>query len=94
MTGWGIAGLGLSAITCAVAAWHAGAGSQGYYESGVYGMTRRTHGWYAAVSLGLAALFAVSYFRTVVPPVPLLAVAVLVAIFYFTSFLRGFVDQD
>jgi hypothetical protein len=56
-------------------------------------MTPQSHQRYAAVSLLFAALFIAAYFVPFVPAVALLAVYVLVAIFYFSSFARGFSDE-
>ncbi len=91
---WIVVGFALSLITCVLSARGASAGSASSYASGEYGMSRATHSRYALVSFALMVLFAVSYFYAAIPAVPLLAVAVLISIFYFTSFLRGFADQD
>lgn len=56
-------------------------------------MTPESHRRYAAVSLLFALLFALAHFYPVLPLVPLLAVYVLIAIFYFSSFARGFSDE-
>lgn len=94
MGAWGTVGLVLSILTGGVAVWRARSEATNYYESGVYAMTPAVHTRYALVSFAFAALFALAYFRTFVPVVPLLAAAFLVSIFYFTSFLRGFSDEE
>ena len=94
MTPWAAAGLALCLVTGAVALRRARTGTKNFYESGVYGMTRQTHTRYALVSFVMAALFAVSYVEPAFPVIPLLAAAVLLSIFYFTSFLRGFSDEE
>jgi hypothetical protein len=77
----------------AFALWRSRLVSTNYYETHVYGMTPQSHRRYAAVSLLFAALFAAAYFVSFIPLVPLLALYVLVAIFYFSSFARGFSDE-
>jgi hypothetical protein len=57
-------------------------------------MTASTHVRYAAVSLLFAALFALALFVAFIPVFALLAVYTLVAIFYFSSFARGFSDES
>jgi uncharacterized membrane protein required for colicin V production len=87
------AGLVISVIIAAFAAWRSRVVSSNYYETHVYGMTPSTHRRYAAVSLLFATLFAVALVCAYVPVFPLLAVYALVAIFYFSSFARGFSDE-
>ena len=91
---WRTAGLLMAILTAGTAFWRTLFGSAGYYESAVYGMTRRTHTGYALAGLALALLFAVSYVQPAIPVIPLAGAAVLLAIFYFTSFLRGFSDEE
>lgn len=65
-----------------------------YYAREVYGMTARTHRAYLAISAAFAALFVVALFARAVPAVPLLGAYALVFIFYFSSFARGFSDEE
>jgi hypothetical protein len=86
-------GLLLAVFVAGFAWWRSGRVSTNYYETQVYGMTPRTHRLYAIVSLVFAAVFAGAFFVSVLPVVPLLAVYVLVFVFYFSSFARGFSDE-
>lgn len=88
------AGLVLALFVTAFATWRSRLVSTNYYETHIYGMTVQSHRRYAAVSLLFAVVFALSYMAAWVPVVPLLAVYVLVAIFYFSSFARGFSDES
>ena len=69
-------------------------GAANYYERDVYAMTRRTHASYALASVLFAVLFVLGYFSAAVPTIPLLAAYALVFIFYFSSFARGFSDEE
>lgn len=89
-----LAGLMLAVIIAVFALWRSTRTGVNYYETHVYGMTAATHRRYAAVSLLFAALFCTALFVTALPAVPLLAVYVLIAIFYFSSFARGFSDEE
>jgi hypothetical protein len=91
---WDTVGLILSLLTGGAAIWRARRVSTNYYEAGVYAMTPALHRRYAVISFVFAGLFALAYFKAFVPVVPLLAAAVLVSIFYFTSFLRGFSEEE
>lgn len=91
---WSTAGLLLALSVAVVALRHGGARAGHHYASGVYGMTAAGHRGFAAAGFGLAAVFAVSYGWSGIPVIPVLGVAVLVAVFYFTSFLRGFSDEE
>ena len=91
---WSGAGLALCGIVIAVALMKSRRASGSYYEREVYGMTARTHRAYASLSALFAALFAASFFTGVIPVVPLLGAYALVFIFYFSSFARGFSDEE
>jgi hypothetical protein len=82
-----------SLVVAAFALWRSRSVATNYYETHVYGMTAQTHVRYAAVSLLFAVVFALAFFTAFVPVLPLLAVYTLVAIFYFSSFARGFSDE-
>lgn len=92
---WSGVGLVLCAIVSAVALIKSskrGAGS--YYEREEYGMTARTHKAYLSLSALFAAAFAAALFTSAVPTVPLLAAYALIFVFYFSSFARGFSDEE
>lgn len=91
---WSGAGLALCCIVFAVAALRSKRGGGSYYEREVYGMTPRTHRAYMTLSLLFAAAFAGSYFASGVPVIPLLGAYALIFIFYFSSFARGFSDEE
>jgi len=90
---WTALGLALSAFTAAFAVVRARQKRANYYAAEVYGMTPATHRRYAAVSLLFAFAFIAAFFSPAIPTVPLLAAYVLLAIFYFSSFARGFSDE-
>ena len=94
MSLWAVCGVTLSLGTAAFAIWRAAGGTANYYAGGVYGMTRRSHAGYALAGFTLAASFLLSLLWPAIPVIALLAAAVLLAIFYFTSFLRGFSDEE
>lgn len=89
-----IAGLVLALFVALFALWRSVRAGENYYETHVYGMTTATHRRYAAVSLLFVALFCAASFVASLPAVPLLAIYVLIAIFYFSSFARGFSDEE
>ena len=91
---WAIAGLVLSLFAAAFAAVRSRRPTANYYETHVYGITSGTHRGYAAVSLVFAIFFAASLALRRLPVVPVLALYVLVFIFYFSSFARGFSDEE
>ena len=87
-------GLVLCAIVIAVAFLKSRRADGSYYEREVYGMTARTHRAYAWLSALFAAVFAVAFFLSFIPVVPLLGAYALIFIFYFSSFARGFSDEE
>lgn len=91
---WSGVGLVLCAIVIAVALLKSRRGNGSYYEHEVYGMTARTHRAYASLSALFAAAFAASFLVSVIPAVPLLGAYALIFIFYFSSFARGFSDEE
>ena len=94
MNAWSTVGLVAALATAAVALAQARRRDSNYYASAVYGMSRAAHARYALAGLAFAAVFAVSYVQPAVPVVPILAVAALGAVLYFTSFLRGFHEDE
>lgn len=91
---WSAVGLVLCGLVMAVAALKSKHGHGGYYEREVYAMTARTHRAYIALSAVFAAIFAAAFFVSGVPVIPLLGAYALVFIFYFSSFARGFSDEE
>jgi hypothetical protein len=78
----------------AAAAWWRSRARLGPFDGAVYGMTRRSHQHYALAALALAVAFAAAIVWPAIPVIPLLAVAVIVAIFYAASFVRGAESDD
>ena len=91
---WNAIGLALCCIVIAVSLMKSKRVDGGYYAGEVYGMTARTHRAYAGLSALFAALFLLAFFTTLVPTVPVLGAYALVFIFYFSSFARGFTDEE
>lgn len=91
---WAICGLAASVFIVVFALWRSGRPDSDYYASHVYGMTATTHRRYAAISALFAVFFALSLAAAWVPVVPLLGAFTLVFIFYFSSFARGFSDEE
>lgn len=86
-------GLALSASVAALAAWRS-RGSGGFYDREVYGMDARAHRRYAALSLIFAVFFAAALaLRAGAAGVAGLALYAIVAVFYLSSFARGFADE-
>jgi hypothetical protein len=91
---WPALGLALALFTASFSWWRSRGGSRSYYASDVYGMTATTHLRYAFVSLLFALAFTLGLFLRGVPAVPLLAAYVVVVVFYFSSFVRGYSDEE
>jgi hypothetical protein len=91
---WAICGLAASTFLAVFAVWRSTRSGSNYYASHVYGMTPAVHRRYAAIGAVFAAFFAISFAYGWVPVVPLLGVFTLVFIFYFSSFARGFSDEE
>ena len=89
---WNLIGAG-AALALAALAWHRSRTTGGFYDEGVYGMTRRTHARYAAGYLVLAlVLAAAGALHADTAGFAGLAILVLGAILYLSSFLRGASD--
>lgn len=83
------------ALLTAVTAWYRSRTHAGnYYADQVYGMDRRIHTRYALTGAILFVLLGASLFYQKIPSVLLLGIAVIVAVFYFSSFARGFSDEE
>jgi hypothetical protein len=90
---WSITGLA-TCLAIAVFAWWRSRSPAGYYDGDVYGMTPAAHRRYVAIELSLALLFATTLVARVEwLAVWLLAAAVLVGVFYLTSFFRGWSEE-
>jgi len=89
---WNAAGLGISVVV-AIAAFARALSRAGHYD-GAYGMTPSTHRRYGYAALALALAFAAGFAWPPMPTVALLGAAVLLALFYLTSFLRGAEADD
>ena len=94
MSIWSLAGI-LLAVALAGAAWNRSRGSGGFYDESVYGMTGATHRRYAVAGGAFAILFAaIALTHSDAILIPTYAAFVLLVVFYGTSFLRGFSDDD
>lgn len=91
---WGALGLFLALFTAVFAYFRSRRAPSNFYEADVYGMTPALHIRYAFVSLLFAVTFAVSLFMPSIPSVPVLGGFAVLFIFYFSTFLRGFSDED
>ena len=91
---WAALGLFLALFTAVFAYVRSRHGPSNYYESDVYGMTPVLHIRYALVSLLFAAAFAAALFIPAIPGVPVLGAFAVLFIFYFSTFFRGFSDEE
>jgi hypothetical protein len=92
---WWTIGGALSAVIIAVVAFLRSRSPGGYYDAEVYGMTPAAHRRYATI----ACIFAIFFIAMIVLGARTVALAGLAAftifaVFYLTSFLRGFSDDD
>jgi hypothetical protein len=91
---WSVLGLGC-AIGLAVLALVRSRRAGGFYDSDVYAMTPVAHRAYATASLGFGAVFcATLVLHADGVAIIALAAFTLLAVFYLTSFLRGFSDDQ
>ncbi len=91
---WAEIGLALAVGTALFAAFRSLRAKRNFYAADVYGMTARSDRAYALIGTAFALLFLAAIFVRGLPTVPLLAAYVLIAIFYFSSFARGFSDEE
>jgi len=91
---WAIVGIVLCMLVLAVAVWKSKHGGGSYYERQIYGMSARTHRVYGGLSAVFALLFASALLSARLPVIPLLAAYALLFILYFSSFVRGFSDEE
>jgi len=91
---WSIAGT-IAALIVAVLAIGRSRSAGGYYDTEVYGMTPVAHRRYATIAVGFAIFFLamIALHATTIAWAGLAAFTIF-AIFYLTSFLRGFSDDD
>ncbi len=66
----------------------------GFYDREVYGMTSVTHVRYALLNAGFAGLFAAMWLLRAHIEMFAIAAFAVVAILYFSSFLRGAHEDD
>ena len=90
---WAVAGIVLSVLVCAAAAY-AGRARNDFYSQEMYGMSARSHRRFAFLCLAFAAIFGLAAAWPLVPALPIFAVFALAVILYGTSFLRGYADED
>jgi hypothetical protein len=89
---WSLIGAICAAALAAFAFWRSRQPG-GHYDDEIYGMTHVSHIRYTLAALGFAILFAVSaYTQNTTLLLPIGAAFALLAVFYGTSFLRGFSD--
>jgi hypothetical protein len=90
---WTLIGLGL-ALAVAATAWRCSRRSGGFYAREVYAMDARAHQRYAWVSFGFAVYFAAAYALVLqAAGIAGLALYVVIALLYASSFLRGASDD-
>lgn len=83
-----------AAAACGIATWRANARG-GAYDAGVYRMTARAHRRYAMVFAAFALAFATELvLHSTVAVLVLYTALTLTAVFYATSFARGFTAED
>ena len=91
---WNIAGLALALFIAGIAFLRSRVRG-GYYDAEVYAMVPSTHRRYSAISLAFALLFAIALaFRAESAGIVALSIFAVIALFYLTSFLRGYADVD
>ncbi len=91
---WATVGLTLSVSISLLAFVYSKQAPSNYYQREVYGMTGRTHRGYALAGLLFVLLFALCLGLPSLPVIPVFGAFVLLAIFYATSFARGFSDAE
>jgi hypothetical protein len=90
---WNLIG-SVVALGTAVLAWRQSRAPGGFYAEGVYGMGPSHHRRYAAVSLAFAAALGIAFaLRATFAGLVLLAVYAVIAILYYSSFIRGASDH-
>lgn len=83
------------ALTAGLLAFVRSRAPGGFYDTDVYAMTPRTHRTYAAIFAGLAAFFCGTLVLHSQDAATIgFAALVLIGVFYVTSFLRGFSDDQ
>ncbi|HEV2262169.1 MAG TPA: hypothetical protein VGR69_07795 [Candidatus Rubrimentiphilum sp.] len=88
------AGFTLAIAVAALAFWRSRQAERTYYESEVYHMDTRAHARYAYAFVLLAAALGAAILWPVVPAIPIVAIFVLIAIFYGATFVRGAAGED
>ena len=91
---WNVGGFAL-ALFIAGMAWKRSRSRGGYYDAELYGMVPSTYQRYAAVSLAFAFFFATAAaLQMQAAGLFALAIFAVIALFYLTSFLRGYAEND
>jgi hypothetical protein len=90
---WNLIGA-VAALAFGAAAWRRSqSAAGGFYDEGVYGMSRAIHRRYALAGLGFAIYFSVAFaLHAAIAGLAGFAVFVLIAILYASSFIRGASD--
>ena len=91
---WSLAGL-IASLATAAFAWYRSRGTGGYYDADVYAMTAGTHRGVALAALASSVFFAATLaLRMESVAIVGLALYVVGAVLYGTSFLRGASDDE
>jgi len=89
---WNLIGAAVALATAALA-WKRSRAPGGFYAEGVYGMTAAVHRRYAAASLAFALAFVAAFaLRATFAGLVVLAAYAVIAILYYSSFVRGASD--
>ncbi|MDQ2679540.1 MAG: hypothetical protein M3Y21_00735 [Candidatus Eremiobacteraeota bacterium] len=91
---WSLLGFALCAAIGLSALLRSRAKRANFYTDEVYGMTTAVHRRYAYGGFGLALVFLLSLWFSAIPTIALLTLAVIGAILYGTSFMRGAGAED
>ena len=90
---WNLLGSVVALFTAALA-WRQSRAPGGFYAEGVYGMGPSHHRRYAAVSLAFAVASGIAFaLRATFAGLIILAVYAVIAILYYSSFIRGASDH-
>ncbi|HTA39895.1 MAG TPA: hypothetical protein VK760_12505 [Candidatus Acidoferrales bacterium] len=90
---WNLIGVAVALFTT-VLAWRQSHAPGGFYAESVYGMRPEHHRRYAAVSLAFAVASAIAFaFHATFAGLVILGVYAVIAILYYSSFVRGASDH-
>jgi len=82
------------AFALAITAWVRSRRAPGAFDGDLYGMNQTIHRRYMYTGCILALICIISFFNPAIPTLVAFAAVLLVAIVYFTSFLRGAESDD